>query len=98
MSLQGRVAPQVFGSVGFSLLTDFATEARVPTRFVRAADLVEVPVSGGTLKPTAARCRKVKNPDVFQYLILYRIVQIANVVEILRFWHGAGAGSIRVRS
>ena len=24
-----------------------------------------------------------------QYLILYRIVQTAKVVEILRFWHGA---------
>jgi toxin ParE1/3/4 len=39
--------------------------------------------------PTFRRRANVRKLVAGQYLILYRIVQTAKVVEILRFWHGA---------
>jgi toxin ParE1/3/4 len=39
--------------------------------------------------PTFRRRANVRKLVTGQYLILYRIVQTAKVVEILRFWHGA---------
>ena len=39
--------------------------------------------------PKFRRRANVRKLVTGQYLILYRIVQTAKVVEILRFWHGA---------
>jgi toxin ParE1/3/4 len=39
--------------------------------------------------PNFRRRANVRKLVTGQYLILYRIVQTAKVVEILRFWHGA---------
>ena len=39
--------------------------------------------------PKFRRRANVRKLVTGQYLILYRIVQAAKVVEILRFWHGA---------
>jgi len=44
---------------------------------------------GCGLLPTLRRRTNVRKLVTGQYLILYRIVQTAKVVEILRFWHGA---------
>ena len=39
--------------------------------------------------PKFRRRANVRKLVIGQYLILYRIVETAKVVEILRFWHGA---------